>query len=184
MKSFTTGLLLWLSACAFGAELYQRDAASIITALQNIDNGTQQVLADVNAFQGGRDGVNQAVKIQTDSNTLNQIIQNGITAAQATTQLNDADSAAVANAVTKIQPGVFNVLTALTNKKELFSAASLGFDAIPLVENALTSQRQSTNDFGNNVTAVLSTTIKRVSPLLTTNIDFHFVRALQAFATE
>nr|POE96413.1 hypothetical protein CFP56_56463 [Quercus suber] len=178
-----SGLITILSfSAAASSAIVARDAPTLLRDINSIGVQLNKTLADINAFNGGTNGVNQALAIYTDSNNLDAVIKNSTADAKASAVLNDADSASIALAVTSLQSNIYATLDALVAKHYDFTAASLGFNATGLVHDTLVSMRTDTNNFGGNVTAKLSAVLSKSAPLITSDIDYHFVRAIQAFA--
>lgn len=159
------------------SNLLKRDTQTVLNDFQQISTQSQKVQSEVNAFTGD---ANQAVVIYGDSNTLDGYIKQAITDAQALSSLNDADSASIANAVVGLQETTYGTLDALTSKYPAF--ANLSSAVVGIVESSLITLRNDTAVLGSVITSKLVPVVAKVSPLLTSNIDFHFSRAVDAFA--
>lgn len=165
-----------LPSLAF-AGLLKRDTQTLLGDFKNITSQSAKVQQEVEAFTGN---LNDAITIYSDSNTLDAYIKQAITDAQALGDLNDDDSASVANAVTQLQNTAFGTLNALTAKKPQFEQNGVG--VVNVVEQTLSTLKNDTAFLGFVITPKLVPVLAKVSPLLTSNIDFHFARAVDAFA--
>jgi len=150
------------------------DIATISSRLATLNN-------DVNSFTGGSAQVFQALAIYNDANSVQSALNQANTDAINSPNLNDTGSAAVATAVTGLQPNIYNILNQLVAKKAGFRTVVFGSSAVGLVNNTITSLQQSTKNFGGNLTAKFSGSISTLAPLVTGDINFHFTRASQAY---
>lgn len=58
-----------------------------------------------------------------------------------------------------------------------------GANIAQLVQQTLIQLKSDTDAFGGNLTARLTPELQRLAPLVTGDIDFHFNRAIEAFAS-
>ncbi|KAF2762869.1 hypothetical protein EJ05DRAFT_471831 [Pseudovirgaria hyperparasitica] len=183
MKLHTSILLLAASTLSTALAIEARAAQDVLNDISQIKTQTATVQRDIDAFQGGPASAVQALQIKTDSDTLQKTIQKGSTDARNSASFTDNESAAIANAVTGLQTSIFKVLNSLVAKKAGFETAIFGSSAVPIVHDTLVGLRADTGYFGGNVTQKLTPQIAKLSPLIVSNIDFHFVRAVDAFSS-
>lgn len=155
-----------------GATL-SRDITSIAAQLQTLDNSLR-------AFSGG---TAQALVIQAQTSSLRNKIQQGDSDAKASAALSDTESAQVAQGVTDLQANIYDVLSLLIAKKPLFDKAILNFaSASSLVLTDLKNLKTDTDSFGADVIAKLVPVLAKVAPLVTSDIDFHYQQAINAYS--
>lgn len=182
MKASLSITLLAASSFASAAALQARDASAVLDDISTIRSQLAVVQSDIDAFQGGPTSAIDALKIQVDSNTLDSSIDKSTSDANSSSPFTEKQSADVANAVTGLQEGIFTVLDSLVAKKTGFETAVLGGSAVPLVRMTLSDLRTDTAAFGDAVTDKLTPELAKLAPLITSNIDFHFARAVDAFS--
>lgn len=178
-----TALVLFTTAWPCLAALFPRDTATILNDIKTISTQLQTVYDDVKTFQGGPNSANQALQIKGDSDKLDKSLQHAAKDAAASTQLSESDSATVATSVTSLQSPIYSTLDLLVDKKPGFQTAIFGSSADSIVESTLISLRTNSGYFAVNITNKLTPSLKRLGPLIASEIDFHFVRAVQAFST-
>ncbi|KAF2165863.1 hypothetical protein M409DRAFT_23595 [Zasmidium cellare ATCC 36951] len=183
MKTAKIITTLAFIATSVAASIIPRDATTILNDINTIKTQLQKVHDDVQAFPGGPGSTLQALGIKADSDTLDKTLQQSAKDAAASSSLSDSDSATVANAVTGLQSLIYSTLDLLVSKQPGFQNAILGQSADSIVQSTLISLRSDTADFAGNVTNKLTPTLKRLAPLISSDIDFHYVRAIQAFST-
>lgn len=183
MKAANIITTLAILATTAAASIIPRDAATILNDINTITTQLQKVHDDVQAFQGGPSSALQALGIKADSDTLDKTLQQSAKDAAASSPLSDSDSATIATSVTGLQAQIYSTLDLLVSKQPGFQTAVFGQSADGIVHDTLVSLRADTAAFGGNVTAKLTPTLQRLAPLITSDIDFHYVRAIQAFST-
>lgn len=154
-------------------------AASVQTVLDDftkIGTQSQKVTTEVKAFTGD---INDAITIYGDSNTLDAYLKQTISDAAALPSLSDTDSATIANAVTGLQGTTYDALDALVSKKKYFFGINNA--TVNLVEQSLSTLRNDTAVLGKTIVGKLVPVLAKVSPLITSNLDFHFSRAVDAY---
>lgn len=183
MKTSTTLAALVVLATSVVASVVPRDAATILSDINTITTQLQKVHDDVQAFPGGPSSTAQALQIKTDSDNLDKTLQQAAKDAAASSPLSNSDSATIATSVTGLQSQIYSTLDLLVSKEPGFRTAVLGQSADGIVQSTLVSLRADTADFAGNVTSKLTPSLKRLAPLISSDIDFHYVRAIQAFST-
>lgn len=164
------------------ASVVPRDASTILTDIKTIKTQLQKVHDDVQAFPGGPSSAVQALQIKSDSDSLDKTLQQSAKDAAASSPLSDSDSATIATSVTGLQSQIYSTLDLLVSKEPGFRTAVFGSSADGIVRSTLVSLRTDTADFAGNVTSKLTPSLKRLAPLISSEIDFHYVRAIQAFS--
>lgn len=171
-----------LTSLTSALALAPRAAQDVLNDISTIQSQTATVQRDVDNFPGGPLSALQALQIKADSDALAQTIQKAARDAVASAPFTDAESASVANAVTGLQKGVYKVLDSLVAKKKGFETAVFGASAVPIVKDTLVGLRRDTAAFGANVTTKFVPVVAKVAPLVVSNLDFHFARAVDAFS--
>ncbi|KAF5854752.1 hypothetical protein ETB97_012263 [Aspergillus alliaceus] len=124
-----------------------------------------------------------ALKVQFESDELLRDIIDAIAAAKQTPMLTKDDSVRVAIAVTKLQDVIYSLLDVLVAKKPVFDKAILGIGSASFLVSAdLKSLKDATDGFGNEVVLRLANPIQQVAPLIISDLDFHFIRAIQVYS--
>ncbi|KAK4494517.1 hypothetical protein PRZ48_014815 [Zasmidium cellare] len=183
MKPANIITTLTVLATSVAASIIPRDAATILNDVKTIKTQLQKVHDDVQAFPGGPSSALQALAIKSDSDTLDKTLQQSAKDAAASSPLSDSDSATVATSVTGLQTLIYSTLDLLVSKEPGFKTAVFGGSADSIVHDTLVSLRVDTAAFAGNVTTKLTPQLQKLAPLISSDIDFHFVRAIQAFST-
>lgn len=168
-----------LSTLATSSTLYRRDAATVKQDISTISTNLNRVYQDVQAFQGD---TLTALAINNDANTLSNSLAKAAQDAGASAPFTTADSAAIASSIAALQPNIVATLQLLVSKKPLFQTAALGLSADGLVESSVQSLKTNTDYFAGNVSRKFVADIQNLAPLVTGQIDYHYVQTLQAFS--
>ncbi|KAK8220842.1 hypothetical protein IWZ01DRAFT_21202 [Phyllosticta capitalensis] len=103
-------------------------------------------------------------------------------------QLDDAASAAIANAIADLKDAAFAALDAIESRRMVFDAASapgamLGFvSARRFVRADLVALREATTDFGGNLTTKLVRGVRIAAPLVVGDLHWHFTRVIDVMS--
>ncbi|KAL2808875.1 hydrophobic surface binding protein A-domain-containing protein [Aspergillus granulosus] len=182
MRLSSTVLVLAAVSAVQGLSI-PRDATPVLSALDTIKSQLHTVGDLVEVFTGGFNGTFAALQIQGETGELRTAINNGVAAIKRIQPLNEADSAQVVNVVVALQSDIYNLLDLLVQKKPAFDTAILGIGSASfLVKIDLQILRNSTAQLGNAITSKLVEEFQRLAPLITSSIDFHFSKALAAYA--
>ena len=154
---------------------------TILTDIQTIKTDLSTLQAQVEAFSGSNATLLNALNIKTAADKVDKDIQTTTSDTSSSAPFSDTDSASIASSISSLQVQVFDTIDALVAKKESFTKGKLGIDAVSIVHDELVMLRQDTGYFGANVTEKLTPELRKAAPLLVDNIDFHFVRGVQAF---
>lgn len=156
---------------------------TILSDIQTIKSDLSTLQSQVEAFSGSNASLLNALNIKNAADKVDQDIQTATSDTASSAPVSDTDSASIASSISSLQVQVFDTIDALVTKKESFTKGKLGIDAVSIVHNELVMLRQDTEYFGGNVTEKLTPKLEKVAPLLVDNIDFHFVRGIQAFSS-
>ncbi|KHN97403.1 Cell wall galactomannoprotein [Metarhizium album ARSEF 1941] len=161
----------------------RRDVTSIKAALDAISRQLVTMNATLNGFNGGAEGTLTALKIQGQAMDLQKDIQSGTSAAKSSGPLNDRDSSTIAFGITDLTGKIYDVLDNIITKKPAFDTAIFGVGSASfLVRSDLQNLKNDTDLFGAAVTEKLVKSVRDVSPLVISAIDFHFDQALKVYA--
>lgn len=160
-----------------------RDAAPVLSSLDAITTQLHSLGGLVQKFNGGGNGTLAALEIQGKTGDLKTTVDNGTTAINKIQPLNESDSAKVVNVVVELQSDIYDLLDLLVEKKPAFDTAILGVGSASfLVKIDLEDLKKSTGLLGSAITEKLVDELKRLAPLVTSDIDFHFAQAIKAFS--
>lgn len=74
------------------------------------------------------------------------------------------------------------MLDLLVSKKAAFDATLPGGAASALVKMDLQQLKNATDDLASKLTPKFVASVQKLSPLLVSNIDYHFVRAINVYS--
>ncbi|OJJ06024.1 hypothetical protein ASPVEDRAFT_87347 [Aspergillus versicolor CBS 583.65] len=160
-----------------------RDAAPVLSSLDTITGQLHSLGGLVQKFSGGGNGTLAALEIQGKTGDLKTTVDNGTTAIKKIEPLDEGDSSKVVNVVVELQSDIYDLLDLLVDKKPAFDTAILGVGSASfLVKIDLEGLQKSTGQLGEAITSKLVEELKRLAPLVTSDIDFHFAQAIKAFS--
>lgn len=160
-----------------------RDATPVLSSLDAITTQLHALGRLVEKFDGGANGTLAALEIQGKTGDLKTTVDKGTTAIKKIQPLNENDSAKVVNVVVELQSDIYDLLDLLVQKKPAFDTAILGVGSASfLVKIDLEGLQKSTEQLGETITSKLVDELKRLAPLVTSDIDFHFAQAIKAFS--
>ncbi|KAL2866058.1 cell wall mannoprotein 1 family protein [Aspergillus lucknowensis] len=167
----------------FAVHHQARSVDDMLSGLDSIDNQLGTLSNSLQGFEGGLDGTLAALQIQGQTMDLVHVIDDATAATNQTSNLNKNDSITLTNRVAKLQDVIFSTLDLLEAKKPAFDTAVLGVaSASILVKADLDALRSSTAILGRAIVQRLDRSLQNLGPLLTGNIDFHFVHAIQLYS--
>ncbi|KAL4866219.1 hypothetical protein BDV12DRAFT_173287 [Aspergillus spectabilis] len=160
-----------------------RDATPVLSSLDAITNKLHSLGDLVEKFEGGFNGTFAALQIQSETGKLRTIINDGAATITNTNPLNEDDSVQIVNVVVSLQADIYDLLDLLVAKKPAFDTAILGIGSASfLVKIDLQNLRNSTAQLGSAITEKLVEELQRLAPLITSDIDFHFARAVGVYS--
>ncbi|CAK4033295.1 Hypothetical predicted protein [Lecanosticta acicola] len=174
-----------LPLLALAAPIAKRDAASIVTAINQIETNINSLNTTLNGFKEGDVlAAVEVLEIQQETETLGDSISAAAAAANASAPLNDTESGTVATAVVGLEPQIFSLLDNIQRKKPAFDSAILGVGSVsPQVEQDLEQQKALSAELGNAITAKLTQTYAAFAPVINQQIADAFDQAIATFAT-
>ncbi|KXT11155.1 hypothetical protein AC579_4069 [Pseudocercospora musae] len=182
-----SSLLTIASAIAL-ATVEKRDAASIISAVKNIQSKITTLNSTVTSFnKGDLDGLVKVLKIQQQSTDVGNAVKSATSTAQASQPI-PADTATstpnnqVAAAVLSLKDSLQSFLTNLQSKKPAFDSVVAVVSVSQQIKQTLTQQKGSSDALGTAITIKLASPYKDFAPLITGQIDGYFNQAIQTFS--
>jgi hypothetical protein len=173
-----------VSACLFGVAQAASGADAIVAGVKKITNEILTINSTLNTFNGSLIGTLTALQIQGQAQDLLSEINSTTATTNATSTLNQADSIAVTDSVTNLQPYIYSLLDNFNAHHQAFEAAVLGVaSATTLVELDLSNIKNATDALGSAIITKLIPDIQKLAPLVTSQIDFHFQRSLQVYSS-
>lgn len=178
----TASTLLPLLAVA--SPVVKRDAASITSAITQIETNINTLNTTLNGFnKGDLFAIAEVLSIQKETDNLGDSISAATNAAKASAPLSDTDSGTVAVAVVNLQPQIFSLLNNIQSKKPAFDSAVLGVGSVsPQVKQSLQKQKQLSGDLGKAITAKLTPTYAAFAPTINQQIADAFDKAIATFS--
>ncbi|KAH7360927.1 hydrophobic surface binding protein A-domain-containing protein [Rhexocercosporidium sp. MPI-PUGE-AT-0058] len=174
-------LLFFFLASTTLAILPPRDASTILTSLNTLSTDLSTLQKNLQTFQGGVLSLGQALQIQTQATQLVSDTKNAASASSSSAPLDDAGTRSVAFKIIAISQQIFSVLDLLVTKKGAFESTLPG--ASKLVENDLEMLKNGTDDLAAKLTPKFVPSVQKLAPLLVSDIDFHFVRAIDVYSS-
>lgn len=173
-----------LPLLAIASPVVKRDAASITSAITQIETNINTLNTTLNGFnKGDLFAIAEVLSIQKETDNLGDSITAATNAAKASAPLNDADSGTVAVAVVNLQPQIFSLLNNIQSKKPAFDSAVLGVGSVsPQVKQSLQKQKQLSGDLGKAITAKLTPTYAAFAPTINQQIADAFDKAIATFS--
>lgn len=178
---FSGLVMIGCAATAMAGVVERRSAQTVLNDISTVSSQLQTVYNDVQRFQGGPSGTLAALGIQSDSNRVADTLDKAAKDSAALSPLSNSDSAAIALAIAKLEPSIVATLELLISKRKAFENAALGFSAVGIVHGVVQRLKDSTDGFAGNITVKFVPSLQKVAPLVTGQIDYHFVQTLQAF---
>jgi hypothetical protein len=177
-------ITFFLSTSLVGFARAASGADAIVAGIKNVTNDIVTINSTLNTFNGSLIGTLTALQIQGQAQDLLSGIESTTATANATSVLGQADSITVTNSVTGLQPFVYSLIDNFVARHQAFETAVLGVaSATSLVESDLTNIKNATDALGNAIISKLVPEIQKLAPLVTSEIDFHFQRALQVYSS-
>ena len=87
----------------------------------------------------------------------------------------------MASAIAQLQTDIYNTLDLLVTKHPQFNMVQGFLPVGSLVLNQLTGLKNSTDAYGAAIIPKLTSEYQRLAPLLLSDFDYHFIRAIQAY---
>ena len=157
---------------------------SILTEITTIKDQCNTLNSTISTFNLNSNVTRTALKLQSQSSTLLNDVNDATKVVQSTSPLNQDDSVKVAQAVLSLSNVVYTLLDRFVSKKPVFDKALFGVGSVSaLVKIDLQNLKTATGKFGNATTAKLEGDIQKLAPLVTADIDFHFYQALQVYSS-
>ncbi|CAF9907229.1 MAG: hypothetical protein GOMPHAMPRED_005055 [Gomphillus americanus] len=177
--------LILLATTALAAPLIQRDAASILQAITNIENHITTLNNTLNTFNGNLlTTIPTVLKIEEQTAELGDAISAATDAANLSPALSETDSGTVATAVVTLVPKIQSLLSNIIAHKNTFDRAVLGIGSVsPQVEQDLQTQSKLSDEFSGALIAKLAPDYAALAPLITNQISAAFQNAVKIFAT-
>jgi hypothetical protein len=156
----------------------KRDFNTILLDGIKIIGDLNDLMAKLQAFQGA---VPDALAVLNSTDTLNNDLQATANAVADTPSLTDDQGNLLASTIASLATPIYNVLDLLQSKRPQFQAVAGGIPTGSIVLGRLQTLKNTTDAFASNLVPKLPTNLRRVAPLLSSDIDYHFIRAIQLY---
>lgn len=156
----------------------KRDFNTILLDGIKIIGDLNDLTAKLQAFQGS---IPDALAILNSTDGLNNDLKATAQAVADTPSLTDAQGNLLASTVASLATPIYNVLDLLQSKRPQFQAVAGGIPTGSIVLGRLQTLKNTTDIFAGNLIPKLPADLKRVAPLLSSDIDYHFIRAIQLY---
>ncbi|KAI9661877.1 MAG: hypothetical protein M1821_009116 [Bathelium mastoideum] len=173
---FRFALLALLGTASAAPTVVKRDAATIIGALESVNNATQTLDAAVKAFDGT---ALSALGVAGDSTTVLTTINNAITTVEGTSDVTILGVLPVAGATIQLIGTLDQTINDLINQKPKFDSS--GTSAVVLSQ--LQQQSAASTTLGNDITAKLPALADLIADGLNDQIKAAFQRGIAAYST-
>lgn len=158
--------------------LSKRDFNTILLDGIKIIGDLNDLTAKLSAFNGD---ITAALNILSSTDKLNTDLKATSQAVADTPSLTTDQGNLLAQTVASLQNPIYNVLDLLQAKRPSFQTVAGFVPTGSIVLQRLQTLKNTTDIFGDNLIPKLPTEIKRVAPLLVSDIDYHFIRAIQLY---
>ncbi|PVH72629.1 hypothetical protein DL98DRAFT_609861 [Cadophora sp. DSE1049] len=169
---FVAAISIGLATCS---PVAKRDAALVLTDLQNVGTALNSLTTAVNAYNGG---LTDAITISTLGTNLDTAIKTATTDATASAAWTTSQSASITSQLGTLTPQIQATLTALVNKEPLFDASALD----PLVLSQLQTLLADSDKLGAALQAKAVAADVTTLKTYQTTIDTYFAFAIATYS--
>lgn len=168
---------LTLISVATAAVVFRRDAAQVLTDLEQINSDTTALTTAVNNYNGG---LANAVPIISAESTLENDLKTATTDANNSGTVSESDAQNILDYITNtLEPNIETSLTALKAKKSDFDTDGL----TPTVESDLQTLKTDTDNLGAALIAHTPSDLVTQAQTIQAKIDADFTDAINYFSS-